>query len=97
MVRALLSDMQTSYSEKLLESFNATSSLSLRNQEQPWFNISERQILDLIGKEYSNQKIAYELNYSINTVKWYTSRIYKKLGVKNRRKAAEKARELGLV
>ncbi|MDJ0801039.1 MAG: LuxR C-terminal-related transcriptional regulator [Calothrix sp. MO_167.B12] len=34
---------------------------------------------------------------SLATVKWHTSRIYGKLGVKNRGQAVVKARELGIL
>jgi len=34
---------------------------------------------------------------SVGTVKWYTTRIYGKLGVKSRAHAIARARELGLL
>jgi LuxR family maltose regulon positive regulatory protein len=96
-VQALLSDIHTPYAERLLENFPSASPPKLVNQNDIWFNLSERRILNLLVKEYTNQKIAYELSYSINTVKWYARRIYEKLGVNNRRKAVKRARELDIL
>ena len=50
------------------------------------FNISnrEREIVDLVRKGYSNQKIADTLFISLNTVKAHLRNIYSKLGVKGR-------------
>ncbi|MBI5965178.1 MAG: hypothetical protein HY863_17000 [Chloroflexi bacterium] len=96
-IQALLSGIETPYAEQLLENFPSESTSKKANQEDIWFNLSERRILNLLAKEYTNQKIAYELSYSINTVKWYARQIYKKLGVRNRRKAVKRVRELDIL
>ena len=57
----------------------------------------ELEILDLISQGISNQDIAQKLFLSLGTVKWYTSNIYGKLGVKNRTQAATMAQELNLL
>jgi predicted ATPase/DNA-binding CsgD family transcriptional regulator len=57
----------------------------------------EREILYQIAAGRSNQEIAGQLIFSIGTVKWYTSQIYGKLGVKSRTQAIARARELGLI
>ena len=57
----------------------------------------ERTILAQIAAGHSNQAIADALICSVGTVKWYTTQIYGKLGVKSRTQAVAKARELGLL
>lgn len=57
----------------------------------------EEQILKLIAVGLSNQEIADELYLTLSTVKWYTSMIYSKLGVRRRTEAAERGRELGIL
>lgn len=61
--------------------------------------LSEREIevLQLIAEGLSNQEIAQRLFLSLSTVKWHTSNIYGKLGVKNRTQAVAKARSLGIL
>jgi predicted ATPase/DNA-binding CsgD family transcriptional regulator len=57
----------------------------------------EREILaHLVGDLYERE-IAEALTLSPNSVKWYTHRIYAKLGVNNRKAAIRRARELGLL
>jgi len=60
-------------------------------------NEHERQILALLAEHHSNQEIADTLFLSLNTVKWYARRIYEKLGVSNRRDAAQRAMQLGVL
>ncbi|MEA3440448.1 MAG: tetratricopeptide repeat protein [Chloroflexota bacterium] len=57
----------------------------------------ETEILGLISEGLSNQEIADKLYISLRTVKWHTSNIYHKLGVKNRTQAVNKARRLGIL
>ena len=45
----------------------------------------------------SNKQIADTLIISTGTVKWYTSQIYGKLGVKNRTQAVAQAQALSLL
>ena len=61
--------------------------------------LSERelQVLQLIADGLSNQEIAASLVLSLNTVKWHTSNIYGKLGVKNRTQAVAQARSLDIL
>jgi predicted ATPase/DNA-binding CsgD family transcriptional regulator len=57
----------------------------------------ELEILSHLKENRSNREIAAALVLSLNTVKWYNRQIYGKLGVKNRRQAVLRARELGLL
>jgi len=57
----------------------------------------ELQILELLCERLSNKEIASQLVISPGTVKGHTIKIYQKLDVNNRRKAVEKAVELGLL
>jgi LuxR family maltose regulon positive regulatory protein len=60
-------------------------------------NEREEQILRLMAVRLTNREIANELFLSVNTVKWYASSIYDKLGVANRREAGDRARELRII
>jgi predicted ATPase/DNA-binding NarL/FixJ family response regulator/Tfp pilus assembly protein PilF len=57
----------------------------------------EHTILQQIAAGQSNQSIAAALICSVGTVKWYTTQIYGKLGVKSRTQAVARARELGII
>ena len=57
----------------------------------------EEEILRLISAGLSNPEIARELCLSVNTVKWYTSRIFDKLDVAKRAQAVDRAHELNLL
>jgi predicted ATPase/DNA-binding CsgD family transcriptional regulator len=57
----------------------------------------EEDILSLLADRMTDREIAQTLNISVETVKWYNKRLYSKLGVKNRREAPARARELGLL
>ena len=61
--------------------------------------LSEREleVLDLVAQGLSNQEIAVELYISLRTVKWHTSNIYGKLGVKSRTGAVARGRTLGIL
>lgn len=57
----------------------------------------ELEILALLAKHHTNKEIAANLSLSVNSVKWYARQIYGKLGIENRRQAAIRAIELGLL
>jgi LuxR family maltose regulon positive regulatory protein len=89
------------YAHKLLAAFNLqppTSNFQLPTSTliEP---LSQREIelLRLIAEGLSNQEIARRLFISLPTVKWHTSNIYGKLGVKNRTQAVAEARALGIL
>ena len=52
----------------------------------------ELEVLSLIAEGLSNQEVSQRLFISLATVKWHTSNIYGKLGVKNRTQAIAQAR-----
>jgi LuxR family maltose regulon positive regulatory protein len=55
------------------------------------------ELLGLIADGFSNQEIAQRLVISVPTVKWHTSNIYGKLGVRSRTQAVVRARALGIL
>ena len=57
----------------------------------------EFEVLKLLGRRLSDKEIADELSVSVPTVKTHVSHILHKLRAENRRVAADKARELGLI
>lgn len=57
----------------------------------------ELSILARIERGATNRQIAEALFLSIETVKWYNKRIYRKLRVGNRTEAVRRARDLGLL
>jgi ATP/maltotriose-dependent transcriptional regulator MalT len=57
----------------------------------------ERAVLDLIAGGATNREIASELHLSPHTVKDHTSVLYKKLKVRNRAEAVQRAQRLGLL
>jgi DNA-binding NarL/FixJ family response regulator len=57
----------------------------------------ELDVLELLAKRYYDKEIANQLSVSVPTVKTHIGHILQKLDVGNRRAAADKARELGLI
>ena len=60
-------------------------------------NEREVSILRLLASYKSNREIADAMYLSVNTVRWYNSQIYTKLGVSSRGSAVARARELGII
>jgi len=89
------------YVHRLIASFPVSEATPRRAEksvkmEEP---LSDREldVLSLIAKGLSNKEIGERLYIETRTVKWHTSNIIGKLGVKNRTEAVAKARELGLI
>lgn len=61
------------------------------------FSSREEEVLQGIAQGKSNKEIARDLDLTDNTIKFHLRNIYRKLGVKKRVPAVEKARELGLL
>lgn len=61
--------------------------------------LSEREmaVLRLLAAGRSNAEIGAELYLSVNTIRWYASQIYQKLGAGGRGAAVAKARALGIL
>ncbi len=56
----------------------------------------ERAVLDLMASGATNPEIAATLHLSKHTIKEHTSALYRKLGVRNRTEAVDRAQRLGL-
>ena len=57
----------------------------------------EREVLELIASGATNREIAGTLFLSPHTVKEHTSSLYRKLEVRNRAEAVQRAQRLGLL
>jgi DNA-binding NarL/FixJ family response regulator len=57
----------------------------------------ERSVLELMAAGSTNPEIALSLHLSRHTVKEHTSSVYRKLGVRNRTEAVQRAQRLGLL
>lgn len=57
----------------------------------------EREVLELMASGATNREIAGSLHLSPNTVKEHTSNLYRKLEVRNRTEAVQRAQRLGLL
>jgi DNA-binding NarL/FixJ family response regulator len=57
----------------------------------------ERAVLELMASGSTNPEIADSLHLSKHTVKEHTSAVYRKLGVRNRTEAVQRAQRLGLL
>lgn len=57
----------------------------------------ERSVLELMGSGATNPEIADTLHLSTHTIKGHTSALYRKLGVRNRIEAVQRAQRLGLL
>ena len=67
--------------------------------DRPAFELSEREreVLDLIASGATNREIAGSLYLSPNTGKEHTSGLFRKLEVRNRTEAVQRAQRLGLL
>jgi LuxR family transcriptional regulator, maltose regulon positive regulatory protein len=61
------------------------------------FNERERSVLRLMAARRTDKEIAKALSLSVSTVKWYSHRIFGKLGAHTRGDAVARARALGIV
>jgi two-component system response regulator DesR len=75
--------------KSVFEPHDRTSTLGLSERE--------RTVLELMASGSTNPEIAEALHLSKHTVKEHTSGLYRKLGVRNRTEAVQRAQRLGLV
>src|SRR5438270_13571038 len=70
-----------------------------RHERQGALGLSERErsVLELMASGSTNPEIADALHLSKHTVKEHASAVYRKLGVRNRTEAVQRAQRLGLV
>ncbi len=63
--------------------------------QQAWDSLTrrERQVLEMIGRGFSNAGVAYQLGMGEETVRTHVRNIYKKFGVHSREALREKVRE----
>lgn len=57
----------------------------------------ERAVLELMASGSTNPEIASELHLSRHTIKEHTSSLYRKLGVRNRTEAVQRAQRIGML
>ena len=75
---------------------NTRLSLSMEELPEP-LTQREFQVLELLGNRLTNKEIAAQLSISPGTVRQHAHNIYQKLAVSDRRQAAAKAVELGIL
>lgn len=73
---------------------HASSSREIHADDLTW---RERDVLNLLAERWSNREIAERLFLAESSVKDYVGKILKKLYVKNRRQAVERARAMGIL
>lgn len=103
---------RTSYRDHLLSAFAipataqasvdaqaATGSIAVATAPGLAEPLNERElaILRLLAAGRSNAEIGVELYLSVNTIRWYASQIYQKLGASSRGTAVARARDLGIL
>jgi DNA-binding CsgD family transcriptional regulator len=75
----------------------STSPLTLPSEPSTLLTHQEVKLLQLIADGLSNKEVAAALSLSVNTVKMYSSQIYRKLGVSRRTEAIAAARKQGIL
>lgn len=93
---------RTPYSDRVADIARRTGLLYpnyLKSQKTSGQNLSEGElkVLRLMKEELSNSEIAAYLDVSLNTVKFHSKNIYKKLEVNSRGQALKQARNLGIL
>ena len=83
----------------ILNNINFESDQKAAKEQQLIDPLTEREIeiIKLLAEGLSNKKIAEKLFITEGTTKWHLSNIYSKLAVRNRTKAAAKARKLNII
>lgn len=102
LLREMVSTGQGSpYIHQLIAAFGSTPAPAQIDQTQfgliEPFSERERQVLSLLRTHLSQQEMADELCVSVNTIRFHTKNIYRKLGAHDRSEAVEKAKTVGLL
>jgi len=82
--------IQREFTEQLFDVISDLSRVAVPPSIQS-LSLREREILRLVAEGLSNKEIAAQLHLSVQTVKVYLTRIFHKLGVRNRVEAAQYA------
>jgi LuxR family maltose regulon positive regulatory protein len=95
--QAATQGIATNYISHLLNNFpHSSADKPTPNLAEP-LTEREHSILRLMAVGRSNREIAEKLFLSVNTIKWYSTHIYRKLGVNSRTEAVAQAREAGIL
>jgi LuxR family maltose regulon positive regulatory protein len=76
--------------------FHGASTNAARQAEEETFSSRELEVLQLLKSELNGPEIAERLVVSLNTVRYHTKNIYRKLGANTRLEAIQRAKEFGL-
>lgn len=95
-IRPLLRDSDTPLRYALKDVRHSAPAREAVAAQYQALNHRESQILQRICEGYKNREISEQLGLELSTIKWYSTRIYEKLKVKNRTQAVARAQVLGL-
>lgn len=95
-------ETQSAYLDRIIELAESSSALYpryLKNQlpEKPELSKTELRILRLLQDSYTNAQISAELDIALETAKKHCKNICKKLEVRNRHQAVQRAVEFGII
>jgi LuxR family maltose regulon positive regulatory protein len=79
-----------------IDPFSSQTSSEKGNEGNESFSPRELEILQLLKSDLNGPAIAQRLVVSLNTIRYHTKNIYRKLGAGTRLEALQRARELGL-
>jgi LuxR family maltose regulon positive regulatory protein len=80
------------YAQRLLETVEAAWPLTPTGDEVQPLTARQKEVLEMLARGLSNREIAERLVISLETVRWHTKQIYRRLDVRNRTEAAAYAR-----
>jgi DNA-binding CsgD family transcriptional regulator len=95
LTKTLLGSIQITETAPILEEASLGDSENLNQIEV--LTPRDKELLGCIAAGLSNKEIAAQLSLSPNTVKMYTSKLYRKLGARRRTDAVKRARQLNLL
>ncbi len=96
-LEAFLRELLACFDQRLIEHTAASKSKEFDTTVSGRMNTRELEILALAGAGMLNKQISEKLGLTEGTVKWYLQQVFDKLGVRDRSRAAAKARRLGLI